>query len=161
MSYFLIVTPSLSTLGEIQITYFLLSHQSYMNIFQKLFHIEFIYDKKNRVYPSWMKLIGYCSLLRLTFKGISTLKQLYITYKTDRKEIIAKNKALRLILSKKKIANDKCVLCMEKFKDISVTQCGHLFCWKCITQYLESNNECPQCRKRTSPNQVVYIQNID
>ena len=134
LKYIEIVTPSLSTLGEIQITYFLLSHQSYMNIFQKLFHIEFIYDKKNRVYPSWMKLIGYCSLLRLTFKGISTLKQLYITYKTDRKEIIAKNKALRLILSKKKIANDKCVLCMEKFKDISVTQCGHLFCWKCITQ---------------------------
>ncbi len=161
LKYIEIVTPSLSTLGEIQITYFLLSHKSYMNIFQKLFHIEFIYDKKNRVYPSWMKLIGYCSLLRLTFKGISTLKQLYITYKTDRKEIIAKNKALRLILSKKKIANDQCVLCMEKFKDISVTQCGHLFCWKCITQYLESNNECPQCRKRTSPNQVIYIQNID
>ena len=88
LKYIEIVTPSLSTLGEIQITYFLLSHQSYMNIFQKLFHIEFIYDKKNRVYPSWMKLIGYCSLLRLTFKGISTLKQLYITYKTDRNEII-------------------------------------------------------------------------
>lgn len=163
LKYIEIVTPSLSTLGELQISYFLLSKQSYMNIFQKLFHIEIIFDKKNtkNSYPSWMKLIGYCSLLRLAFKGINTIRQLYFNYKTDNNEIKAKNKALRLILSKKKITSDKCVLCMEKFKDISVTPCGHLFCWKCITQYLENNNECPQCRKRTYPNQVVYIQNIE
>ena len=94
LKYIEIVTPSLSTLGEIQITYFLLSHQSYMNIFQKLFHIEFIFDKKNtkNSYPSWMKLIGYCSLLRLAFKGINTIRQLYFNYKTDNNKNKAKNK---------------------------------------------------------------------
>ena len=108
-----------------------------------------------------MKLIGYFSLLRLTFKGINVIKHLYNNYISNIIEINSKSKTLRLIVTKNKKTCDKCVLCLEKYKDISVTSCGHLFCWKCITQYLEHNNECPHCRKKTYPNQVIYLQNIE
>ncbi|XP_069490982.1 E3 ubiquitin-protein ligase TRIM39-like isoform X2 [Ambystoma mexicanum] len=43
-----------------------------------------------------------------------------------------------------------CSICLEYFTDPVSAECGHAFCRSCITKYwegLETNFQCPQCRK--------------
>lgn len=41
----------------------------------------------------------------------------------------------------------KCTLCLDKMKDPSVTTCGHVFCWTCISDWAREKPECPLCRQ--------------
>ncbi|EME39613.1 hypothetical protein DOTSEDRAFT_66560 [Dothistroma septosporum NZE10] len=41
----------------------------------------------------------------------------------------------------------KCTLCLELMKDPSVTTCGHVFCWTCVTEWLREQPMCPLCRQ--------------
>lgn len=41
----------------------------------------------------------------------------------------------------------KCTLCLEVFKDPSVTTCGHVFCWVCVRDWVREKPECPLCRQ--------------
>ncbi|OAL53434.1 hypothetical protein IQ07DRAFT_585357 [Pyrenochaeta sp. DS3sAY3a] len=43
--------------------------------------------------------------------------------------------------------NRKCTLCLEEMKDPSVTTCGHVFCWTCISDWAREKPECPLCRQ--------------
>uniref|UniRef100_A0A674J712 RING-type domain-containing protein n=1 Tax=Terrapene triunguis TaxID=2587831 RepID=A0A674J712_9SAUR len=46
-----------------------------------------------------------------------------------------------------------CSVCLEYFTDPVTTECGHNFCWACISQCWgepEPNFSCPQCRE-TAP----------
>jgi peroxin-10 len=44
-------------------------------------------------------------------------------------------------------ANRKCTLCLEGMRDPSVTTCGHVFCWSCISDWAREKPECPLCRQ--------------
>jgi peroxin-10 len=43
--------------------------------------------------------------------------------------------------------NRKCTLCLEGMRDPSVTTCGHVFCWSCISDWAREKPECPLCRQ--------------
>uniref|UniRef100_A0A182PL40 RING-type E3 ubiquitin transferase n=1 Tax=Anopheles epiroticus TaxID=199890 RepID=A0A182PL40_9DIPT len=53
-----------------------------------------------------------------------------------------------------------CALCMDTTQDISVTQCGHLFCWQCILNWLDQRQICPICRETIKKTRVVRLQNF-
>ncbi|CAO1622990.1 unnamed protein product [Parajaminaea phylloscopi] len=58
----------------------------------------------------------------------------------------------------------KCTLCMDDRKPelgtSAVTECGHVFDWGCIMNWLKEKNECPLCRQAVRANRVLPIYNI-
>ena len=55
-----------------------------------------------------------------------------------------------------------CVLCLDAMRSPSCcSTCGHTFCWSCIMESLSVNAECPLCRVRTEPRQVVALMNYE
>lgn len=54
----------------------------------------------------------------------------------------------------------RCALCMEMAVDLSATQCGHLFCWVCILNWLDERQICPICRESIKKSRVVKLQNF-
>lgn len=50
-----------------------------------------------------------------------------------------------------------CILCLNLMVDPSCTPCGHLFCWNCIVSWCKERAECPLCRQKSHPQQVLSI----
>ncbi|KAF2749805.1 hypothetical protein M011DRAFT_397569 [Sporormia fimetaria CBS 119925] len=53
--------------------------------------------------------------------------------------------------------NRKCTLCLEEMKDPSVTTCGHVFCWNCISDWAREKPECPLCRQSCLAQHVLPL----
>lgn len=41
-----------------------------------------------------------------------------------------------------------CNICLELAKNVVVTRCGHLYCWKCLYNWMntKAGNFCPVCK---------------
>lgn len=51
-------------------------------------------------------------------------------------------------------ASRSCMLCLSPMVDPSLANCGHMFCWECIVDWVREHPECPLCR------QVCLEQNL-
>ncbi|WEW60063.1 peroxisome biogenesis factor 10 [Emydomyces testavorans] len=51
----------------------------------------------------------------------------------------------------------KCTLCLEPFKDPSVSTCGHVFCWTCIRDWVREKPECPLCRQEALESKILPL----
>ena len=54
----------------------------------------------------------------------------------------------------------ECNICLEQAKDAVVSKCGHLFCWPCLHQWLETRpniQTCPVCKSSISRDSVTPI----
>jgi peroxin-10 len=51
----------------------------------------------------------------------------------------------------------KCTLCLEAFRDPSVTTCGHVFCWTCVQDWVREKAECPLCRQSVLPQKILPL----
>ena len=43
-----------------------------------------------------------------------------------------------------------CPICLTEPTIPKCTKCGHIYCWTCILQYLETNYKCPICYEYVS-----------
>ena len=55
--------------------------------------------------------------------------------------------------------NELCSICINPItgEDVGVTKCGHMYCFQCIKEMIQSNPKCPQCMKPVKPNEIYMI----
>lgn len=54
----------------------------------------------------------------------------------------------------------ECNICLDTAKEAVVSMCGHLFCWPCLHQWLEtrpSRQLCPVCKAAISKEKVIPL----
>lgn len=54
----------------------------------------------------------------------------------------------------------ECNICLETAKNAVISMCGHLFCWPCLHQWLETkpnNQVCPVCKAAISSQKVIPL----
>lgn len=59
---------------------------------------------------------------------------------------------------------ERCSLCLAKLGSrglTTATPCGHLYCWSCILEALQSSGQCPVCRKIVLPHRLVPCRNYN
>ncbi|KAF4123469.1 peroxin-10 [Geosmithia morbida] len=54
----------------------------------------------------------------------------------------------------------KCTLCLEELKDPAATQCGHVFCWECIGDWVREKPECPLCRRDAMVQHILPLRAV-
>ncbi|KAE8281997.1 E3 ubiquitin-protein ligase RNF5 [Larimichthys crocea] len=57
-------------------------------------------------------------------------------------------------------ATFECNICLDTAKDAVISMCGHLFCWPCLHQWLEtrpSRQQCPVCKAGISREKVIPL----
>ncbi|XP_053678725.1 peroxisome biogenesis factor 10 [Anopheles nili] len=103
------------------------------------------------------KVLGYVTLVQL----VLALATRYRQYRAEAKQ---KRPPARISSSVQSAGVSTtahhCALCMDTAKDISATQCGHLFCWHCILNCLDMRQICPICRETVKKTRVVRLQNF-
>lgn len=60
---------------------------------------------------------------------------------------------------KETVESVDCKICFEERKESSATLCGHVFCWKCILKFSQMKGECPVCRAKVHPKDIVRVFN--
>ncbi|KAI0154776.1 Pex12 amino terminal region-domain-containing protein [Xylariaceae sp. FL1272] len=54
----------------------------------------------------------------------------------------------------------KCTLCLEALKDPAATQCGHVFCWACIGDWVREKPQCPLCRREALVQHILPLRAV-
>ena len=59
----------------------------------------------------------------------------------------------------------ECFICLSGPKNPVATQCGHIFCWKCLKSWLNSKDSlsCPVCKNGIEMEKIIrlYVQNAE
>ncbi|RDA87331.1 hypothetical protein CP532_2608 [Ophiocordyceps camponoti-leonardi (nom. inval.)] len=54
----------------------------------------------------------------------------------------------------------RCTLCLDPLRDPAATQCGHVFCWLCIADWVREKPECPLCRREAMVQHILPLRVI-
>ena len=93
-------------------------------------------------------------------KKIAYLNKIQNEIKKQKEKIVKINNyvndRVKLLENKELI---KCSICLDNINknSISLTKCGHLYCYKCLKTALCIDTRCPQCRKTLCESDIILI----
>lgn len=108
---------------------------------------------------SGYKFLGIVTILQVIFSLMLKLKDRHESRKINVEDADDESKRLTV---KSRVERDdakKCILCLESRTNLSLTTCGHVFCWNCICDWLKYKSDCPCCREHLTQSSVIYLQN--
>lgn len=147
---------------------FLYQYSSFIDIFFKNEYKNNTSSLSNLFYKSVAAMIIITKLISLIEKAVlirKIIKMENVT-KVESKKNNELHLKIRYYHKHSKESNENkleshytCLLCLEKIRltKLTTTKCGHLFCWDCISSYLQENPKCPKCRKEVYYNQIILI----
>jgi peroxin-10 len=163
-------------LNSLNTIYFFLTKTTFYKFENYLTNIKYleIQNETNSTKNSKKLLLLASSLLiPLVYNLYVDLKKLkiYLTSYNNNNVDLENDKTSWTIVDSNK--NDhKCLLCLYKVKNPTLTPCGHLYCWFCIQEYTQRsyNNyekylnlyqaQCPTCREKYKINKLIYLYNF-
>lgn len=123
-----------------------LSSHQYLHIIILIFtkcHLK-IYGQRPMDTVSWgLRLLGVATLIQ----GLLKIWQNETTQETATTDI------------SDRCLSHNCLLCLEATAT-TATVCGHLFCWKCLSDWLRVKPQCPFCREYVPPSRIIHLMNL-
>ena len=139
------------------------------NIFLGMNYYNIIAPKENKNiffgFETPIKFFGYGFIVKNIFNIYNNFRNIYKIYclTEDKKENnhSEKQKNNLNINNFEETSDDEniCLLCLNKYKNTCCIPCGHLFCWNCIHLYLIEKDNCPKCKKKIKPQEILFLQN--
>ncbi|KAF7488375.1 Peroxisome biogenesis factor 10 [Sarcoptes scabiei] len=104
-----------------------------------------------------VKLIAYLTLISTCLTFISKFVSLNESIRKNHRIIIDRSR-LRSRQEGHQSLN-QCTLCLDGVMKPTLLLCGHVFCWDCIVDWLDHQEECPLCHATVEPTRVVFLNN--
>ncbi len=97
----------------------------------------------------------YLDLIEERVPGISSARKVF-----KRSSILTRGKKKQTKRSHESESHP-CGVCLnERINPAAPTSCGHVFCWNCILHWVSNvRAECPLCRAKTRPQDIICLYN--
>eukprot|EP00088_Acartia_fossae_P039364 TRINITY_DN40976_c0_g1_i3.p1 TRINITY_DN40976_c0_g1~~TRINITY_DN40976_c0_g1_i3.p1 ORF type:complete len:278 (-),score=-4.38 TRINITY_DN40976_c0_g1_i3:116-949(-) len=133
----------------------------FFEISKRLSGIEYVKPGKQESNKRAFRILGYVASINL-FLNIAI--QIYTFYARTRSKASLKSESGSSKLLKN-LAHPSltCAVCLEAVGSrgcAAATFCGHVGCWTCLLETATISAECPMCRARIVPNQIIPLQNL-
>lgn len=99
-----------------------------------------------------LKIVGYLSIIEIILSLVVHFKLMNKSQKNSSNTPEQNSVSVS--------SNQKCLLCFSCISEPTLTECGHVFCWHCLLEWLSYKQQCPLCKHDIRNNRVIYLHNL-